>query len=86
MRIHTSLVLSISLFATSLVANQPSPRSQIGVYQITQKALTTLAVKAEKTLTLNQLLGAFKLVKRIESASTMQTHQSILGGQRSLDA
>ncbi len=67
MRIHTSLVLSISLFATSLVANQPSPRSQIGVYQITQKALTTLAVKAEKTLTLNQLLGAFKLVKRIES-------------------
>ena len=67
MRTHTSLALSISLFATSLGANQPSPRSQIGVYRITQRALTALAVKADKTLTLDQLLGAFKLVKRIES-------------------
>ena len=67
MRIHTSLALSISLFATSLDANQPSPRTQVGVYQITQRALTTLAPRIEKTLTLDQLLGDFKLVKRIES-------------------
>ncbi len=67
MRIDTSLVLSISLFTTLLAANQPSPRSKIGVYQITQGALSTLGVKTEKILTLNQLLGAFKLVKHIDS-------------------
>ncbi|WP_243303977.1 hypothetical protein [Geothrix oryzisoli] len=67
MRSNISLALSISLLAAPLGANQPSPRSQIGVHQITQKALTTLVVKADKTLTLDQLLGDFKLVKRMES-------------------
>jgi len=67
MRTHGSHVLSICLFTTFLAASQPSPRSKIGVYQITQRALTTMAVKTQTTMTLAELLGNFKLVKRMES-------------------